>query len=336
LKSEQAYSGLLMVGVLGEKLSPAEIAAFTRYPPGGVILFARNCVTPKKAAVLIAELQGLRRPAGMPPLLIAIDQEGGPVRRLREGFPEFTGAAGLGRQNDLAKTRAEAAELGRALSTIGINCNLAPVADLLSPQSRVLKERCFGEQPSLVAAQVKAYIEGLQKVGIAACVKHFPGHGTVVEDSHERLPVASLSRSELKPHLLPFAGAVKAGVRMMMAAHLSFPAIDAHSVPFSRVFLEDIARRELGFVGVLVSDDFDMAAVLGPSLAEVMVEGITAGLDLVLWGRNLRPLADPGPVLAEFCTRLRQSGPRKRELREKLERLFSLREKLAEGKAFAS
>jgi len=323
---DKDLSQLLMIGVIGEELSDFEKSAFKRYPPGGVILFARNCVNPDKTRLLIAELQEIvLAVSGLPPI-VAIDQEGGRVRRLRAGFPDFSGAAVLGAANDLAETRATAVGLARALLDIGINCNLAPVADLYKEGSSVLSGRCFGTDSDQVAHQVAAYVEGLQETGLAACIKHFPGHGTVVDDSHIMLPVSPLTRVELKPHLKPFVRAVAAGVKLMMAAHIRFPQIDTQSVPFSALFLQEIVRVELGFNGVLLSDDLDMAAVADRPLAEVMADGLKAGLDMALWGRNLKPVIDPEPVCADFCRQMRQHFAGTDCLQAKIARVRRLRE----------
>ena len=329
--SEKKFSQLLMVGVIGERLTEFERSAWQRYPPGGVILFARNCVDPQKTKVLVAELQEISIKTSGLPLIVAVDQEGGPVARFREGFPDFPGAATLGAENDLQKTRDTAKALGKALLEIGINCNLAPVADLFQASSRVLYKRCFGADPGLVADHVKAYIEGLQSSGVAACVKHFPGHGSVVEDSHKMLPVSSLKRNELESHLKPFAAAISAEVKIMMAAHLKFPAIDSRSVPFSPLFLNEIARLKMGFSGLILSDDLDMAAVAGKPLPEVMAEGLKADLDMALWGRNLKPVVDPEPVMAGFCHKIQDCGLTAELLQVKMERLKLLRKVLEVG-----
>ena len=326
--SETKISQLLMLGILGETLTEFERSAWQRYPPGGVILFARNCVDPQNTRKLVSELQEISMQVTGLPLLVAVDQEGGPVARLKTGFPDFPGAKLLGVEHNLEKTRSTARALAQALFEIGINCNLAPVADLFQPASRVLRDRCFGSEPELVADQVKAYIEGLQSGGVAACVKHFPGHGTVVEDSHEMLPVSPLERGELTPHLLPFAAAIAADVKIMMAAHLKFPAIDSRSVPFSPLFLDEIVRSEMGFSGLLLSDDLDMAAVSGRPLVQVMVAGVKAGLDMALWGRNLKPIVDPEPVMAGFCQNMRNCGLSQDLLQAKLARVRLLRQAL--------
>jgi len=323
---DKYFSQLLMVGVAGEELTDFEKAAFERYPPGGVILFARNCLNPDKTRLLVAELQEIALAASGLPLVVAIDQEGGRVRRLQTGFPDFPGAFALGAENDLLKTRTTAAGLARALLDIGINCNLAPVADLYKEGSKVLSGRCFGAEPDMVAQQVAVYIESLQENGIAACVKHFPGHGTVVDDSHIMLPTSLLTRVELKSHLKPFVRAAAAGVKLMMAAHIRFPQIDTESVPFSALFLQEIVRQELGFNGVLLSDDLDMAAVTDRPLAEVMADGLKAGLDMALWGRNLKPVIDPEPVFVDFCRQMRVHFSDSEFLQVKIDRVRRLRE----------
>ncbi len=328
---EREFSQLLMVGVSGERLTRFERSAWQRFPPGGIILFARNCVDPQKTKALVGELQEISIETSGLPLIVAVDQEGGPVVRLRESFPDFPGAATLGKDDDLKKTRSTAKALGKALSEIGINCNLAPVADLLQTSSRVLHKRCFGADPELVSGHVKAYIEGLQSSGVAACVKHFPGHGTVADDSHTMLPVSPLQRSELEPHLKPFAAAIVAGVKIMMAAHLKFPVIDSRSVPFSSLFLNEIARLEMGFSGLIISDDLDMAAVAGRPLPEVMVEGLKAGLDMALWGRNLKAVADPELVMAGFVNKIQDCGLTSELLQRKIERIRLLRKALEMG-----
>ena len=326
--TNERVSQLLMVGVVGDELNEYERITFKHFPPGGVILFARNCVNLEKTKSLVAELQEISCMVSGLPLIIAVDQEGGPVMRLKAGFPEFSGASVLGVENSLDHTRATAQALAEALLTVGINCNLAPVADLYQASSRVLLNRCFGDNPELVAGHVGAFVEGLQVQKVAACVKHFPGHGTVAEDSHKLLPVSDLSRSELASHLQPFRAAIAAGVELMMAAHIKFPAIDSRTVPFSPLFLHEMARLELGFDGVLLSDDLDMAAVTDKPLAEVMVSGIMAGLDMALWGRNMRPVIDPEPVVADFCKKMRNSALDREALQSKFKRIKCLREGL--------
>jgi beta-N-acetylhexosaminidase len=319
---------LVMMGVEGVSLTPAEREVLAETPPGGIILFGRNCPSALACADLVAEIQGLNH-SGAPPVLIAIDQEFGPVCRLRDGMPAFPGAAELGEKGELSTTEMTAWHIGQCLSDYGINLNLAPVADLACPGSLVLADRCFAAEPSTVASQACAYIRGLQQSGLAACAKHFPGHGSVTDDSHAMLPVSSLTLDDLaSSHLLPFAAAVNAGVKIIMTAHLLFPEVDpSWPVTLSSLFLNHILRKQLGFDGVILSDDLDMAAMSsGDDVAMVMFQGLKAGLDMVLWGRNLKKGDDPRRVFSRLQEIISDENSEfKLPLAGKQERLFHLR-----------
>ncbi len=293
---------LVMMGVEGVTLTPAEREVLAETPPGGIILFSRNCPSASACADLVAEIQGLNH-SGAPPLLIAIDQEFGPVCRLRDGMPVFPGASVLGEKGELSVTEMTAWNIGRCLAGFGINVNLAPVADLSCSGSRVLADRCFAAEPSTVASQACAYVRGLQQAGLAACAKHFPGHGSVTDDSHVMLPVSSLTLDELlSSHLQPFRAVVDTGVKIIMTAHILFSEIDSSlPVTISNFFLNHLLRHQLGFGGIILSDDLDMAAMeSGNDLAKVMCQGLKAGLDMVLWGRNLKKGDDPRRVLSRL------------------------------------
>jgi beta-N-acetylhexosaminidase len=319
---------LVMMGIEGTALTGPEREVLAETPPGGVIFFSRNCPSAAACADLSAEIQGLNG-AGEPPLLVAIDQEFGPVCRLRQGMPAFPGAAALGEKGEMSFTEVTAFRIGQCLGDYGINCNLAPVADLSCPGSRVLAERCFAAEPQEVAVQVRSYITGLQRSGLAACAKHFPGHGSVADDSHAMLPVSSLDLEKLRSsHLRPFAAAVDAGVKMIMTAHILFPEIDCcRPATLSPFFLDRLLRQQLGFGGVVLSDDLDMAAVeSGNDLAATMFQGLEAGLDMVLWGRNLKKGDDPRRVLARLQKMVGdRDGTTRERFAAKQERLLVLR-----------
>jgi len=322
---------LVMMGVEAVSLTPAEREVLAETPPGGIILFSRNCPSASACADLVAEIQGLNH-SGAPPLLIAIDQEYGPVCRLREGVPIFPGAAVLGEDSNVSATEATAWKIGHCLADFGINVNLAPVADLACPGSHVLSDRCFSTEPSTVAEQACAYIRGLQQAGLAACAKHFPGHGSVTDDSHAMLPVSSLTLDELlSSHLRPFAAVVDTGVKIIMTAHILFSEIDSSlPVTLSNFFLNHLLRHQLGFAGVILSDDLDMAAMdSGDDMATVMFQGLTAGLDMVLWGRNIKKGDDPRRVFARLQNMMDKHNVSMREqFAEKQNRLLDLRTQL--------
>jgi len=319
---------LVMMGVEGVFLTPAEREVLAETPPGGIILFSRNCPSAAAGAELVAEIQETNRNPKVP-LLIAMDQEYGPVCRLREGIPNFPGAAELGEKGEVATTGITALNIGRCLADFGINVNLAPVADLACPGSRVLADRCFSTEPEMVAEQVSAYVTGLQKAGMAACAKHFPGHGSVTDDSHAMLPVSALTMNELESgHLRPFKAAVAAGVKIIMTAHILFPEIDSfRPVTLSSFFLEHILRQQLGYDGVILSDDLDMAAMnSGDDVTTVMCRGLKAGLDMVLWGRNIKKGDDPRRVLSRLQGLMdAQDAEMREQLSHKQQRLLEVR-----------
>lgn len=191
---------------------------------GSVGLFARNVESPEQVAALTAQLREAR-----PDVLVAADEEGGDVTRLEaRGGSSFPGNLALGAVDDLKLTRAVAAELGRRLAACGVNFNWAPSADVNSdPGNPVIGVRSFGADPELVARNTAAYVEGLQSAGVAASVKHFPGHGDTAVDSHHAMPRIDVDLDTLRAReLVPFRAAIAAGAKVVMSAHILVPALD--------------------------------------------------------------------------------------------------------------
>jgi beta-N-acetylhexosaminidase len=247
---------------------------------GGVLLFAGNITGPEQLHALTAELR-----AHNPDVLIAVDEEGGIVTRVeaRTGS-SYPGNAALGAIDDTGLTRRVAASIGAMLAEGGINLDLAPDVDIDSnPANPIIGVRSFGADPGRVAAHAAAFTDGIQSHLVAACAKHFPGHGRADTDSHLVLPVVGASLQRLRDtDLVPFQAAIRAGVRCVMTAHVVFPEIDTVPATISRKFLTDILRGELGFDGVIVTDALEMAAI-GDSeaSAEGAVAALAAGADLL-------------------------------------------------------
>jgi beta-N-acetylhexosaminidase len=247
---------------------------------GGVLLFADNITGPEQLGALAAELR-----AHNPDVLIAADEEGGIVTRAeaRTGS-SYPGNGALGAVGDLDLTRRVAASIGAMLAAGGVNLDLAPSADVDSnPANPVIGVRSFGSDPGQVAAHTVAFVEGIQSNLVAACAKHFPGHGGADADSHVALPVAGASLRELgEADLVPFRAAIGAGVRSVMTAHVVFPAVDQVPATVSRRFLAGMLRGELGFGGVIITDSLGMAAIGdGEVSAEGAVRSLAAGADLL-------------------------------------------------------
>lgn len=245
---------------------------------GGICYFGHNIESPQQVAELSTQLHA----AGS--VLISIDEEGGIVTRLhaRLGSPHV-GAAVLGRVPDTATTAEVAGLIAAEIRAAGVDIDLAPVGDVNSnPANPVIGVRSFGDDPATVAEHVRAFVGGLQSYGVAACVKHFPGHGDTMVDSHVGVPAVDVDHATLQVReLVPFASAIDAGVRCVMTAHAVYSAIDDQPATISPVVLS-ILRDDLGFDGVIISDAIDMQAISGTvGFAEGAVRALIAGVDLV-------------------------------------------------------
>lgn len=250
-------------------------------------LFGRNIETPEQLAALTAQLRAERDD-----VLVAIDEEGGDVTRLevRHGS-SFPGNLALGAVDDLELTRAVAQELGRRLAECGVNLNWAPSADVNSnPGNPVIGVRSFGADPHLVARHTAAYIEGLQAAGVAACTKHFPGHGDTAVDSHHALPRIDVDLDTLYAReLVPFRAAIAAGSRSVMSAHILLPALDPdRPATLSPQILTGLLRNELGYDGLIVTDGMEMQAISATyGIERGSVLAIAAGADAICVGGGL-------------------------------------------------
>lgn len=275
-----------MVGFEGHEPS-ADLKRLIRdFGVGHVILFARNVDGPEQLAELVRELQALARAAGHDlPLMIAVDQEGGRVARLREPWTVWPPLRALGRTGSVELARRMGEALAAELVACGIRWDFAPVVDVDSnPRNPVIGDRSFGDQPGLVGRLGAAMIRGLQESGVAACAKHFPGHGDTEVDSHLDLPVVDHSRSRLEEvELRPFRDAIEAGVASIMTAHVLVRELDDRlPATLSPRVLSGLLREQLGYDGVIVSDDLEMKAVADrwhPAPAAVLAA--QAGCDLL-------------------------------------------------------
>ncbi|WP_040493060.1 glycoside hydrolase family 3 protein [Ilumatobacter nonamiensis] len=277
--------GLLMPGFVGTEL-PDWLRALLEDGLGSICLFGHNVDTPAQVAALTASIHSANRHA-----IIAIDEEGGDVSRLHQhdGSP-FPGNAILGRIGDIELTRSVAREVGAQLAAVGIHLTLAPDADVNSnPDNPVIGVRSFGADPVAVAAHTAAWIDGVQAAGVAACAKHFPGHGDTATDSHLSEPVIAADAATLADReLVPFSAAIAAGTKTIMTSHIHVPAIDLeHVATFSETILGDLLRGRLGFDGVVVTDALDMVGASGTrGMPAAAVSAVAAGSDLLCLGSN--------------------------------------------------
>jgi beta-N-acetylhexosaminidase len=247
---------------------------------GGVLLLAENVAGIGQLRALTASLREHN-----PAVLIAADEEGGGLTTVQAPTgSSYPGNGALGAAGDTGLTRRVAASMGAMLAASGVNLNLAPVADVNSnPANPVIGVRSFGADPGRVAAHTAAFVAGVQANLVAACAKHFPGHGRTDADSHLTLPVVQATLSELRQaDLVPFRAAIDSGVRSVMTAHVVFPAVDDVPATVSRRFLTGLLRGELGFRGVTITDALGMAAIGDcATSAEGAVRAFAAGADLL-------------------------------------------------------
>ncbi|MFF3242739.1 glycoside hydrolase family 3 protein [Streptomyces sp. NPDC002870] len=251
---------------------------------GSVVLFGRNIVDPEQVAKLTDSLR-----AENPDLIVAIDEEAGDVTRLEA----WTGASrpgnlALGAVDDVELTESVARDIGRELHAVGVSLDYAPSADVNSnPLNPVIGVRSFGSRTDVVSRHTSAWIRGLQAAGVAACAKHFPGHGDTAVDSHHGLPQVKASAEEIaRTALPPFIAAVEAGVRAVMTAHLLVPAYDADlPATLSHRILVELLRGELGFDGLIVTDGIEMGAVADRyGIDGATVRAVAGGVDAVCVG----------------------------------------------------
>jgi beta-N-acetylhexosaminidase len=275
---------LISVGFEGTAAPPDLLARIAASEVGGVMLFRPNIVDPAQLAALVGALRAAAPEDA--PLLVSIDQEGGNVQRLRAPATVWPPMLAVGAAGDLARTAAVGRALGEELAAVGVGWNFAPVLDVhTNPGNPVIGDRAFGTTPENASAHALAFWRGLRGAGLVGCGKHFPGHGDTRTDSHVDLPVVAHDEERLRRvELQPFVAAARAGAEAFMTAHVLYPALDPHlPATLSRRIATDLLRDELGFAGVLVSDDLGMRAVADRyPIDDLATAAIEAGVDHLL------------------------------------------------------
>lgn len=276
---------MLIIGIGGTSLQPAERAWLAAPEVAGVILFTRNYDNPDQLERLVAEIRAARPQ----PLVLCVDQEGGPVQRFRTGFTPLPALASLGRlwARDPARAVALAEEhawlMASELRARDVDLSFAPVLDL-ARGNRAIGARALHADPEAVATLGQAYVRGMHLAGMAATLKHFPGHGSVREDTHLEGAVDARPLAEIEAQdLVPFAAGFAAGAEAVMMAHVAYPAVDAHPAGYSPHWIGTILRQQMRFPGIVISDDVGMAAAASAGgVAARVAAHYAAGCDVVL------------------------------------------------------
>ncbi len=278
--------GPVMMDLVGTSLSQDERRRLLDPLVGGVILFSRNYENPAQLRALTAEIRALRDP----PLIITVDHEGGRVQRFRDGFTKLPACGRIGavyaedRQKGRKAAHAAGYVMAAELLAHGVDMSFAPVLDLGRGVCDVIGDRAFAEDPLVVVELARQYVLGMTQAGMAACGKHFPGHGGVVGDSHKELPIDDRPLSALRSaDLVPFARLCPTVLAAVMPAHVQYPRVDPEPAGFSRIWLQDVLRKGQRFSGVIFSDDLSMVGAHGAGdLGARARKALAAGCDVVL------------------------------------------------------
>ncbi len=287
---------LFMFGVYGTKPSRQTVNLFKTTGATGVLLLARNIKSPAQLRAFIEELE---QRVGRP-LLTAIDHEGGWVLRFQSGLTAFPGNASLGRARDPKLAYAVGRQMALELLPLGIRMNLAPVLDVSTKiYNPGIGIRSFGDDPKKVSLLGSTFIRGMQDHGMSACAKHFPGKGAATVDAHIDLPTIDLPRAAFtRTHLAPFRAACAAGVDAVMTSHVRFPAFDSILATFSTKIVRDVLRKELGYEGLIISDDLCMGAITKRwPVAQATLRCLDAGHDVLMIAHDQQSMTDAVELL---------------------------------------
>lgn len=323
---------MVMIGFSGQSdMDKDSISLMQQYDVGNVILFGWNTNTFAQTKKLTEKIRSHNGTSI--PLMIGIDIEGGSVTRFKGQWKPFISSAKkLGEVNDPERVFEQYKRIGEQLKDIGINIDLAPVMDIAPhPSATFLGNRMFGSDPDKVAPLISEAVKGLHAGGIASMGKHFPGHGNTAADSHHTLPVLNATLDEMETYeLVPFQAAIDDGLDAMLVAHLSYPNVDQDYITsISPTVITDILRDEMGFNGVVFSDDMRMMGIRNKySVGEAAVLHILAGGDVVLIGMHYKLQSE---VLETMYQALQDGRLTRERLEESVRRILTMKQKYNEG-----
>lgn len=307
--------------------------SFNSIPVGGIMYSRENIQNPSQTQQMISGLQSISESRVSLPALVAVDEEGGTVARVSSnpqmGVKSSPNMKDIGATKKTRKAYKTGAYIGNYLSNLGFNVDFAPVADVITnPDNKLMIKRSFGSNASLVANMTDAFTDGLQENHVFATYKHFPGHGSTFEDSHKGATVSNQSPVALrKIDLVPFKDAVDTGVKFIMVSHVSYPKITGDDIPasMSEKIVTGLARKKLGYKGILISDSLGMGAIsLRYSPGVAAITGIKAGIDILLSPANLRQ------AYYSVVTAVRQGDIPESRIDESVKRIIAVKLQIAQ------
>jgi beta-N-acetylhexosaminidase len=318
-------------GFMGQTIEHSLATTISTLQPGGIIIFGRNIKTARQVSDLTYNAQRLSLQKTGLPLLVAVDQEGGDVTRIHT-TPPLPSALALGETGDSELVKSAGLHTGALLKALGFNMNLAPVLDISDPKSEsFIGTRTFGKNSKVVTQMGVQFARGLQQAGILPTAKHFPGHGGLSEDSHRLTPEKDETLEQmLKSDLIPFSTiSHEPAPWAVMVAHVSYPEVDSSHLPatFSKVIVTDVLRKRLGFQGIVMTDDIEMAGAAAiPDVGERAVRAIEAGTDLIMvaWNKKIQSRVIAATLKAAQSGRLSEA-----RINESLERIYLAKKQFA-------
>lgn len=296
--------------------------ALMKYPVGGLVYFTKNMQSDEQFKEMLSNTATMSKY----PLFLAVDEEGGHVTRLAAAgldVPDMLPVGEIGATGDTSAAYSAANTIGNYLGTYGINLNFAPVADVAVSDNSIMADRSFGADAMQDAEMVEAAVRGIQDAGISACIKHFPGMGSIVEDIHEGVVVSERTLEQIRESdLLPFQAGIQAGADMVMIGHVALPSVTGDETPasLSCIVITELLRNELGYQGVVITDALDTKAICEQySSADAAVIALQAGADMLLMPENFEE-AYAGVLAAIEDGRLSES-----RITESLERIYRVK-----------
>ncbi|GFZ31686.1 glycoside hydrolase family 3 [Clostridium zeae] len=330
LTLDEKIGQLTIVGIEGTEINDNTKELIQNYHVGGVIFFKENISSRNQALTLVKSLKNING-TGIP-LFLGVDEEGGRVSRMPTEYRKLPSSGTIGKKDNEGLSKKVGEILGEEVSSVGFNLDFAPVLDINSnPKNPIIGDRSFGNNAELVSKLGVATMKGIQSKNIISAVKHFPGHGDTSVDSHKGLPTVNNDINRLRSfELIPFKKAIDNGADMVMVAHILLPNIDkTYPASLSKVVISDLLRKELGFNGVIITDDMTMGAItLNYDINKAAVTSLKAGSDIVLVCHDYNK---EKTVIESIKTAVNNKEITEQEIDDKVYRILKLKDKYKLG-----